>query len=463
MDKEFSFKEYREKIIPIIKEKKGIVMPADIALKTNYPIVHIKYTLNKLASEYYADITPTEDGDLLYKFDPNLVNINKKISGYFKLFILYLGKFLKKLFKILIMLTLVGYTVFYVILILALIFGSKSNDSDSDVDIDLSGVASIVFRLIIDTIYYSFWFRYDPYERYSGSNKRPFHIRVFSFVFGDDVKEKPLDHENNVLKYIKNNNQITFSEALNLTGESEENVKKLLVDITVKYEGEIEVNDEGVIIYRFDNLNFTDDKKENFYYIWEKEKFVPKLNYNTSGENAVIIGFNSFNLIAALVMTFGFKTQLEAELGSIFWITTFPILFSVTFFAIPAIRYFNLKKKLKEVDLFNRFKEKLYHISQEDTNTSSFSGNSKELLEHFYQSYPDTFELDFERGENVLNTKKYHDELNSNLNKTSRIESNKYNEGYKSNKYNKKYLDSEYVSSEYNKGYDDEYENDPYI
>jgi len=170
--KEFNENLYIKNIIPIIKEKNGTVTPADIALKTSYPIIHIKYVLNKLAAKYLAEIIPTENGDLLYKFVNQLKETGKFAKNIKKVFTAVLDAF-KFLFKILIMLTLVIYMVFYIFVIIALVLGlSAASDSDSDFGGDfVLGAVRLLFELIYNSI---FFFSVDPYKKYINVEKGHF-------------------------------------------------------------------------------------------------------------------------------------------------------------------------------------------------------------------------------------------------------------------------------------------------
>ncbi len=410
-ERDFSYKEYKEKIIPIIKEKNGIVMPADIALKTNYPLIHIKYSLNKLAAEYYADITPTDDGDLLYKFDPNVTNLSKSLKRFMK----PIGKWLlgasKTLFKIIIMLMLIGYMVFYVLAIIGLIAAATASDSDSD--FDAGDLILGVFRVIFEMLYYMFIFSYDPYAAYNtGEKKRPFYIRVFSFVFGDDQKDPVINHEGNLLRYLKMHKQITFSEALNITGESDENIKSLLVNLTVKYDGDIEVNDDGIIVYKFENLNFTDENNEELSYVWDRKLIIPKLNYNKKSENGWIIAFNTFNLVVSFIATF-FMSSIDPSISLPAIITTVPLVYSILFFAIPIFRSFSLKKRIPKILVYNDFSEELYKVKQLKGESSHIPVKNMKLetSKYFYENYPDIFTYDFQDDLEILDATNYHNEL----------------------------------------------------
>ena len=420
-NKEFSEKLYKQQIIPVIKENKGVVTPADIALKLGYPIIHIKYVLNKLAAQYLADIQPTENGGLLYKFNPDLKEVGK-YKKILKKVALWILSFFTFLFKFLIMITLIGYMIFYILVITGLVIAiTAKGDSDSDSGFSgdfILGLLRVMFELIINSF---FFFGSDPYEKYRYVKKRPFYIRVFSFVFGDDKKEKPFNHDNNLLKFLKKSKQITLAQAVNLTGLSESETRKLLVNMVVKYNGDIEVNDNAVIVYKFDNLEFTDENKEKFSYSWDRLKNIPKLNYNSKSENIWIIAFNIFNLLMSSLFMylyinnggdFNSNNIFDSE---IFFLYLYPFVFSGLFFIIPFIRFIKLKYTIPKVKMYNDVLRalKLIFISKHNKNYIETELLKEGVENKLFTDFPSLFVHDFIDDKDVINTSSYINELTS--------------------------------------------------
>jgi hypothetical protein len=417
--REFSEKKYKQDIIPIIKEKNGVLTPADIAIKTGYPIIHIKYVLNKLASQYLAEIIPTDNGDLLYKFNPSL----KEVGKYNKIAKKILSMFLTSLvflFKLLIMITLIGYMIFYVLVITALVIAiTAKGDSDSDFGSDfLIGTVRVIFELILNSI---FFFSIDPYEKYRNTQKkRPFYIRVFSFIFGDDKKEKPFNHDGNILKFVKNSKKITLAQAVNLTGLPESETRKYLVDMVIKYNGDIEVDDNGIINYTFEYLDFTGEDDKKFSYSWTRLKEIPKLNYNTSGENIMIIAFNFFNLsMSSLLMYMFFQAGGVIDSssfldGELFFLYLYPLVFSGLFFIIPAVRFFRLKSIIPKVELYNSLLNslKLIFISKHNKDYIEVNQINKDVTQKLYSEFPSLFVHDFVNEKEVISIVNYKSDLN---------------------------------------------------
>ncbi len=413
----FDVKEYKEKIIPIIKQKNGLVSSGDVAVETGFPLVHIKYVLNMLAAEYLAEITVTDSGDLIYKFNPALTKNKFSFSRMMDKFFKWLYKIFVILFKFSIMLTLIGYTIFYILIIIALAVGlSAASKGKNNKSFDLVLVA---FRILIEMFIRFFIFYKNPYDKYEGVAKRPFYIKVFSFVFGDDNKQPPFNHDKNILHYLKEHKTITLAKAVNMTGLSEEETRKILLEMTVKYEGNIEVNDDGVIYYIFENLTFTDETKKPILHSWDRLLPIPKLNYNETWDNVKIIALNVFNLIMSGIFVNvasrpDFNAGLETEAALLKGVFIYGLVFSTLFFVIPVIRKITLKYKVQKVELYNAVLNKLkelYTNARINNETMLLNKSEEPINKYLFNNYSSLVKRDFINDNEVINAKIYTQEI----------------------------------------------------
>jgi hypothetical protein len=137
--------------------------------------------------------------------------------------------------------------------------------------------------------------------------------------------------------------RITAADLAGRTGTSlrraEDRATKLIVD----YGGDVEVTDEGTLVYTFKDLLVEGGAKKAEATpapaYWARYEAPPALTGNTAGTNGAIIFFNAFNLIAALSAPFFIFPRLHlsglaAEVGLIY----FPAIFSAIFFAVPLLR-----------------------------------------------------------------------------------------------------------------------------
>jgi len=559
---------YLKKIIPIIKSKQGILTAGDLALETSFPLIHVKYALGKLASKYIASVKATEDGGLLYDFGSKLKKV--RTNGEILKIILWAPiNIIKYLLKLWIMLTLILYTFLFIFLIMALlvfsiiamiasIFTSATSSSDNnsnnnhsiwDLSFAFEALASM-FKVVGNIT------EFLGGSSYNGRGKSPFYANVFSFVFGDDKGKKTFNYEKNIIRFHKINNKVTLSEIINLTGLSEYKARKLVIDMLIKYEGDIKVSENGVIFYVFNNISFTDieeveesketnnyefeiysdndfslsyselkekkdkaekrkrqllkqnlrkelikeveknykqelkklsreliidesdlayeelkelkaqeseqnkkryklrkkiqaeaeamlidrlklelelkDKKvvkakETYSYVWTRKASFTKLNYNTATENAYIICFNVFNLIMSFIL--GNLLLHGTELNSlslnreniftlfnndstlVFLLFTYPFLFSIVLFIIPAFRFVLLIFELPKIKRINDFLELLELIFKSKRKYLEFLSVKRSLRNRLFTNYPTLFEHDFIEEKEIINLKNYKAEI----------------------------------------------------
>ncbi len=423
MDVTFDIKEYKSKIIPIIKAKRGVVSSGDIAIETSYPIIHIKYVLNLLAAEYLADIQVTDSGDLIYKFNPLLTKNRFSFRNLMDSFFKWLYKIFVVLFKFSIMLTLIGYTIFYILLIIALaVAASASSKGKNNKSFDFVVVA---IRILFEMIFRFFIFYRSPYQKYEGVViKRPFYIKVFSFVFGDDNKTKPFNHDKNLLHYLKTEKMITLAQAINMTGMCEFDTRKLLLEMVVKYDGDIIVSEDGVIHYLFNYLTFTDETEKPIVHSWDRLIPIPKLNYNSKGDNIKVALLNTFNLIMSIVFLVlvrneQFVYEMGQEILAIGWIFIYGTVFSTLFFVIPIIRKIVLPFKVKKVNLLNSIVNKLKELNSlalRKKESVEIDKKDEELNIQLFNRYPSLMKRDFIEKE-VIDFKNYTQEINFKVDK----------------------------------------------
>ncbi len=404
MDKNFNVIEYKEKILNVIKQKNGLVTIGDVALVTNYPVIHIKYILNILASEFTA-VVDVQNGDLVYKF-----NLNKKSNQSFKQLLSIFGKSLYKLFvilfKIAIMLILFGYFIFYIPVVLYIKISSK-----------IRTPMNAIWYKLYDKLY-DLFFNYITNAKnsvYVGDDDKRFYMKIFSFVFGDDVKEEIFNNETNLLYYLKFNKVITIGKAVNLSGLTEEETKKMLLDMVVKYEGNIEVNEDGIIYYIFDNLTFSSNAKEGITYCWERIKPIPYLNLNTTEENKRIAGLNLYNLIISSYFLFFFSQNLRSWSDvAIFFAFKFPFVFSFVFYLVPLIRRINLTFVIKKVEFHNLLIKKIKELNSivtENKETIIINKNEEKMNKYLLTNYQNLLKKDFIDGNEVINIKNYKNDV----------------------------------------------------
>ncbi|MBN2693888.1 hypothetical protein JXR93_04425, partial [bacterium] len=246
-------------------------------------------------------------------------------------------------------------------------------------------------------------------------SERKFHTKVFSFVFGDDVKVQNFNHEENILNFYKNKNLLTLSKIVDLTGFSEERAKNLIIEMVIKYDGDIDVNENGIIFYTFENINITDDKNSEFSFCWSRVLESPYLNMNSIEENKRVATLNLYNFFISIYLYIYFSKIFVIQDSIIFFfVYIFPMIFSTLFYLIPLVRRVNhifvekninfrniISKKIKEL---NSFAKANMGNSNEFFN---FSEKNIEFDNYFFKNYPNLLAKDFNDNSVVFNIKNY--------------------------------------------------------
>lgn len=388
------------KVVDAFKKSKDGATPVDIVGLTGLPIERVKEFAPVAADEYGARLRVTESGEILYSFPDGfksrytgfgptmrrLWNVVKKGSAAVA----------KALFKLWIVVMLVGYfLLFMAIALVALVASvavSASGSSDSRSERRGGGMgglilASHLFDLIIRIWFYSELTKAynDPYGRRrpaKNANRRPLHHAVFSFVFGDGNPNADWETRERkaVLSYIQaNRGVIALPEFMAITGLSPSEADKAIGAYLVEFGGSPEATKDGTVVYRFDELLRKSDNRENALGVSAPLKKLKAFSSNPKKLNGWFMALNGVNLLfgsyflynafavgqitsqaqitgstylyaVALVLFSGAGNPvafIAAALGVV------PIVFAALFYAVPAIRKFREKKENERIKLEN--------------------------------------------------------------------------------------------------------------
>jgi hypothetical protein len=380
-----------EKIVNSLKKRKKAAAIADICASTALPLETVRELLPKAADEYSGHLQVTEHGEILYSFPDGFSSryhgIYPAFKKVFRAFSIGLKKTLVFLFKTWIMLTLIGYFIFFIALALASVFlsmaaQSKSSNNKRGGSVYLGpNLFSMIWRIwFFSEITKPRYTQYTPVQK--KDEKRPMHKAVFSFVFGDDDHE--MDFTNNedkaVIAYIQSNNGvINLAEFMAFKGINILAAEKEILSFCVRFGGSPEVTDEGVIVYRFDELLLRADTRkftELSPVIKQLKSFSvnpKKLNVSFACINAVNLIFGSYFLYHSL-NTGLLTTDLQAQSASYLYAFTHfllqvfsdnpvsiimaalglvPVIFSILFWLIPAVRSVVLSRENESIKLQN--------------------------------------------------------------------------------------------------------------
>lgn len=378
----------------IVKKAKGKLAPQDAAAETGYSINEVNDAFNRLLELYEARVNMNpETGKLQFIFKYPLERLGKRS---FKEIMFAAGEFLWKIFQMIykaaIGVIMVAYTVIFVIILIAIVFGGRGNNDRDDRGIDIGDIIGGLLRGIIDAFTFSYWmgaydYHYDDYGyRYKRARRdenkgKNFVQSVFSFVFGPDrPKYDPLNDAKEAVAFIRQNGgKITAADIVALTGITYDQAETRLAEYAGKFRGELYVSNEGIVVGDFyDTLDRFSKNLEGGRIEYYKDEIEPpyELNGNTSSRNLVIMGLNGFNLVMSGIIISVFNSSpntyeisnraaeqmLQQTVANYHWLQYalgyFPLFFSISFFLIPLIRIFIIKRKQAKREL-NVLRKKL--------------------------------------------------------------------------------------------------------
>src|SRR5512141_984648 len=293
----YSEREARRILLEALRGQGGQLTKADAVAKSGLPVPVTEQALGDLLKEFRSHVAATEEGELIYQFDPSFT---RRDAVPFSEKLAKLGNALWKgftfLFKISIVTTLAVYFVVFVAMLLALLFAKRSSDDrDSGDHIDFGWPLFWIWG----------WGPMDDgrYHRRRRLPEKPLYKKVFEFVFGPPKPAvDPLAEEKEILAYIRQKNgRISALDLVELMGwdfaHAEEEATRLLIN----YGGEPEVTDDGVVVYAFKEIRKTATPGQPEPVVrraWERLESKPPLTGNRTGTNVAISLFNGFNLLA---------------------------------------------------------------------------------------------------------------------------------------------------------------------
>lgn len=325
---------------------------ADAVALTGMPSDQAEPALKSLVASYRSHLAVTEEGELVYEFDPSLsrrdkVPLRERLAAAGQV----AWKGFTWLFKIWIVVTLVVYVVAFIAMLVAMVFARSANDRDSRRGGDGFGLPWLWFWLMPDMAPPGY---YGQYRRPRASNKprKRFYNSVFDFVFGPKTAPvDPRESDRRLLAFLRDHKgRVAASELSALTGLSLAAAEEELTRLLVEYDGEVDVTPDGTLLYRFEGvLPSAEATGTSWAWAWDERDPLLPLTGNTPGANAVVGGFAGFNLFASLTIGPAFleRFQLGGDPIATFFVTLFPLIFSAIFFAVPAARWIKRQGRLR--------------------------------------------------------------------------------------------------------------------
>lgn len=368
----------RLKVLDAVKELAGKPFTVqDVVARSGLPPYQAEIGLSKVVKDYSSDLDVDEHGNLVYRFDPKLSarpDIVKADAARRRKEAFRNG--LIAFFKAWTVAMVIVYFIIYVVLMIAFLVAlsrAQGERSSSRRSSNWGGGGGGGF----------FWLSwgspwgYGGYHTHTSRRRRnewnreterklregedPYRLdkaqelkkpslaeRTWYHLFGaKGIKRNPLEQEKELVTYIRaKKGFISNADIVALLGVSYDEADSIGTRLVATYEGEMDLTDEGVAIYRFPNLMVTgapevQEQVAQLGYLWhvrQKEemlrknpsKVVPVLNFIN-----IILAFFTWGVILPYFEWYGIGTKI----GLVF----FPLLFSGLFL------YLGVSRKMREV------------------------------------------------------------------------------------------------------------------
>lgn len=360
----------RLRVIDALKAVSGPVTVADVVARTGLAPYQAEEQLNQIVREYESDLDVDDDGNLIYRFEPGLPgreDIVKKDAARRRKAAFKQG--LIAFFKAWTVAMVIVYFIIYVALIIAaLVAASRAGGDSRRSTRSFGGGAGGMWLWMGGSPWgYGGYGSYssrrvrrrrnadiekrlrageDPYSLNEAEDpkKKPSLVeRTWYYLFGTKgIKKNPLEQEKELLTYIRaKKGFISNADIIALLGVPYDEADKIGTRLVATYEGEMDLTDEGLAVYRFPNLMLTGapevaSQTADLGYLWQVRKKEQALRDNPAVAIPIL---NFINIILAFVVAFYALPVLDITgLGAQIGLFAFPLVFSLLFFGLGTMR-----------------------------------------------------------------------------------------------------------------------------
>jgi len=317
---DFPLAKVEDQLVSFLKQKRGESTVADMIAGTGLPKYQVEQAAKAALDEYAGRLKVTESGELLYYFPAGMRSTRRGLGPalrrFWKAFTRTSARVLSLLFKIWIVVMLVGYfLVFLAIGVAAIVFSfaasaaSRGDNRGGGRDRG-GGFGGMFLVLRLFDFLIRMWFWSSLLSNAGGGARRqkpagrPFYKAVFGFVFGEGDPNKGWEEAERkyIISYIRSHKGVlTLEELMALTGGESDAANALMNRLLLEYEGEPGVTDEGTVVYSFPELMRTSSEETRSVGLVTMLNPVSKrilpFSDNKPRTNGWIIFFNAFNLV----------------------------------------------------------------------------------------------------------------------------------------------------------------------
>jgi hypothetical protein len=324
--RELTDDELEDRLVAALRGRKGQVTEADLVVASGLAPQQVGPGLRRLLVQYRSNLAVTADGQLLYRFDPQLVRRDARPWAFLRSALRAAWRAFALCFKVLTGFVLLVYLGLFVLLLLLVCGADVLTFADEAVGAlkkpDRLGRLWGALRGTVD-----------------------FACKVFAFIFGpSERRPDEFADERELLAFVRaREGVIAPAEIIAQTGWPSSMADQESTRLVARYGGDVEI-ENGQVLYTFAELmaSTQPDLDTCPPPCWERLETPVDLTGNSARVDWVIAGVNAYVLLVATVlMLLGFANQLDTNLSVPWlghWLIQAPILYSVTAFLIWGLR-----------------------------------------------------------------------------------------------------------------------------
>ncbi len=371
---------------------RGDLTVADAAEKGGLALRDAETGLHELVSRYQGHLGATSKGELLFRFPRGLVKPNSGTPRWLKKVgraAAGVGRFVVRAW---VSVVVVGYALVFGALLIAM---ALKDDRDGD---GVGTAVAVVFRVIAEALFWTFH-PFSPFYRHSEPNwlaggrrrkqpKIPFYERVNKFVFGPPPTPEPTAQERQsqlAAEIRQQNGRVGVADVMRVTGLSRDEADAVLSRLLLDFDGEIEVTEDGALVYVFKQLRQTALERSETAApapFWRTKATASPVTGNPAGSNLLIGGLNAFNILGSgyalanglTIERLIWQLQTAAEEargiypidpppeGVPLVLGLIPFVFSSALFILPALRSFRARSARRRAEAENGRRAVAAHV-----------------------------------------------------------------------------------------------------
>jgi hypothetical protein len=303
--------QYANVLEPRLRSFRGDLTVADAAARGGLALRNAEAALYHLSSEYRGHLKATSEGEVVFSFPHGLTR--PAGEGTLARAARAVGKLVRGVARFVVRAWVTVVVVGYALVLLGVLIALALRDDSGD---GVGDALALVFRAVAEALFWTFhplspvvWTHEPSWTRFPTRRRRqprvPFYEKVNRFVFGPPkVPVDELAQQRALVAEIRRlEGRIGPGDVMRVTGGTREQAEASLCRLMIDHDGEVQVSEEGAVLYQFPALRRTADPTVEHGQppapIWDRREAPPALTGNSAGTNVFLGMINGFNLAAS--------------------------------------------------------------------------------------------------------------------------------------------------------------------